>query len=173
MILENDTIKLRAVEPADIELLYQWENDPGLWQVSENNTPFSRFDIERYIMSEGDIYANKQLRLMIDNKVEGITIGAVDLFDFNPEHNRAGVGILIYAAENRRKGYAADALTLLINYAFNILNLHLLYCNISANNLNSINLFKKIGFEVCGIKKEWNNIAGKREDELILQLIRK
>jgi diamine N-acetyltransferase len=173
MKLENNIVRLRAIEPADIDLLYLWENDPNVWIVSESIEPYSRFKLEKYILAEGDIYANKQLRLMIDCKQNGNyeTIGAVDLFDFNPIHGRAGLGLLIYSDENRGKGYASDALTILIEYSFTILNLSVLYCNISANNLKSIKCFENAGFEKCGLKKSWNNTPNVRVDEFLVQLI--
>jgi diamine N-acetyltransferase len=174
MKLESNTIKLRAVEPSDIDLLYLWENDPDVWTVSESITPYSRFELEKYILSEGDIFANRQLRLMIDCKQNGayLTVGTVDLFDFNPVHGRAGVGIMIYASENRRKGYASEALGILIEYAFTVLNISILYCNISSNNHKSINCLEKAGFERCGLKKSWNNTPNGRADEIMLQLIK-
>ncbi|MDR2027482.1 MAG: GNAT family N-acetyltransferase, partial [Prevotellaceae bacterium] len=144
------------------------------WTVGESIAPYSRFELEKYILSEGDIYANKQLRLMIDSKQSDgyVTVGAIDLFDFNPVHSRAGLGILIYSPENRRKGYASEALKLLIEYAAVILNIKVFYCNVSVNNRKSINCFEKAGFEKCGLKKSWNNTPNGREDEIMLQLIR-
>ncbi|MDR1583445.1 MAG: GNAT family N-acetyltransferase [Prevotellaceae bacterium] len=174
MKLESDTVKLRAVEPSDIDLLYLWENDPKVWIISESITPYSRFELEKYILSEGDIFANKQLRLMIDCKQNGayLTVGTVDLFDFNPVHSRAGLGIMIYSPENRGKGYASEALNMLIEYTFTVLNISVLYCNISAGNHKSINCLEKAGFEKCGLKKSWNNTPNGREDEIMLQLIK-
>ncbi|MDR0384554.1 MAG: GNAT family N-acetyltransferase [Prevotellaceae bacterium] len=175
MKLESDTIRLRAVEPSDIDILYLWENDPEIWTVGESITPYSRYELEKYILSEGDIFANKQLRLMIDcKKNDGYhTVGTIDLFDFNPVHGRAGLGILIYLPENRKKGYASESLNILIEYAFTVLNLRVLYCNISAGNRTSVRCFEKAGFKKCGIKRSWNNTPNGREDEIMLQLIRK
>jgi diamine N-acetyltransferase len=174
MKLESDTIKLRAVEPSDVDLLYLWENDPKVWTVGENIGPYSRFELENYILSEGDIFANRQLRLMIDCRQDGNshTVGTVDLFDFNPVHSRAGLGIMIYAPENRRKGYASGTLEIVIRYAFTVLNISVLYCNISVGNRESIDCFEKVGFEKCGYKKSWNSTPSGREDEIMLQLIK-
>jgi len=169
-MLENNKIRLRAVEPSDIEILYQWENNTNIWIVGENNTPYSRFDIERYVMSEGDIYTNKQLRLMINTANTNETVGSIDVFDYNPMHRRAGIGIIIYDTKNRHKGFASSALEIVIKYAFSELDIHMLYCNISANNTISLNLFKKAGFEICSHKKNWNRINGNWQDEYTLQL---
>jgi len=175
-ILENNIVKLRALEPSDIDLLYKWENDTSIWQVSNSFVPFSRYILQKYIEnSHQDIYQAKQLRLMIDIKTDdpdrSKTIGSIDLFDFDPFHKRAGVGILIGDKKNRNKGYASAALDVLINYAFNILNLHQLYCNINADNENSLQLFKKHGFEIVGVKKDWIKCFDGWIGEYLLQLI--
>ena len=89
------------------------------------------------------------------NDTENITVGAIDLFDFEPFHQRAGVGILIANKEHREKGMATEALAILIGYAFKTLRLHQLYCSIATNNEPSINLFTKAGFILIGEKKDW------------------
>ncbi|MDR2466742.1 MAG: GNAT family N-acetyltransferase [Prevotellaceae bacterium] len=170
MILENEFVRLRALEPEDVELLYLWENDPDTWRVSDTLAPYSRFNLEKYIFSENDIYANRQLRLMITAKNAG-AVGTIDMFDFNPTHERAGVGLLVYSKSHRRKGYATQALQLVSEYASDILHLHLLYCNVAARNIESIECMRKAGFAECGRKTEWNRTAEGREDEIMFQKI--
>ncbi len=171
-ILQNDTVRLRAIEMQDIGLIYAWENDTEIWQVSNTITPFSRYVIKRYIENAHlDIYQAKQLRLMIDDRKAKKTIGTIDIFDFDPFHNRAGVGMLIAEKEYRRKGYASQSLELLINYAFKVLNLHQLYCNIPDNNKASLSLFQKHGFEIIGLKKEWLKTSAGYINEYMLQLL--
>lgn len=171
--LTGTSVKLRALEPSDVDLLYQWENDCNLWFVSNTLTPFSRFVLEQYVINaHDDIYTAKQLRLMIDIVQDGqrTTIGTIDLFDFDPRHLRAGIGIMIH--ENyREKGYASDALETVISYAFNALNLHQLYCNISSDNQRSLDLFQKHHFKIIGLKKDWLLFGKKYFDEYMLQLV--
>mgnify|MGYP000933623938 CR=1 FL=1 len=152
---ENSIIRLRALEPEDLEILYSWENDPSVGAISNTLAPFSRYTLEQYILdSQRDIYETRQIRLIIETH-EGQAIGAVDLFDFDPFHQRAGVGILIHEPANRQKGYAANALELISDYAEQVLGLHQLFANIGANNTASIGLFEKTGFIHCGTKKDW------------------
>ena len=140
--LSGENLLLRAPEPEDLDLLYLWENDPDVWHVSNTLTPFSRFTLKNYIEnSHLDIYEAKQLRLMIELRDSITTIGTIDLFDFDPYHNRAGIGILIGDVNQRGKGYAAEALDLVIDYCFGHLNFHQLYCGIGADNLSSVKLF--------------------------------
>lgn len=169
--LVNEKIALRAIEPEDIELLYAWENDPEIWEVSHTLVPYSKYILALYIKNaDRDIYESKQLRLMIDT-AGGQTIGAIDLFDFDPYHSRVGIGLLIYNHEDRSKGYASSALELLISYCFRKLNIHQLYANVETGNKISLQLFEKHGFKICGTKKEWLRTESGWKDELMLQLI--
>jgi diamine N-acetyltransferase len=104
--------------------------------------------------------------------VTGKAVGCIDLFDFDPNHLRAGIGILIADKSDRRKGYASEALELLIKYCFETLNLHQLYCNVTPENEPSVLLFQKHKFQITGIKKQWIREATGFTDELFLQLIR-
>jgi diamine N-acetyltransferase len=172
--MKCEKITLRALEPEDLELLYEWENNNSYWVISNTVTPFSKFTLKRYLKhSHKNIYETGQLRLMIELIEEKKTIGAIDLFDFDPFHKRAGIGILIADETQRRKGYASMALKCLIQYSFTTLQLHQLYCNILANNTESIDLFEKLGFVRIGIKKEWVQTADGYLDEYMFQLIKK
>jgi diamine N-acetyltransferase len=174
--LTGKNIRLRAIEPTDLDLLYKWENDPDNWLISNTVTPFSRHVLSRYIeQAHKDIHEARQLRLMIDlagdpDRVTE-TIGTVDLFDYDPVHRRAGVGILIACSGHRMKGYATETLTLLIRYAFENLHLHQLYCNISAGNEASLNLFRKLGFVKVGVKRDWLKDGTGWLDVYLLQLV--
>ena len=172
-MLKGKKLILRALEPSDVDLLYEWENNGQLWHLSNVITPFSRFTLEQYILnSHQDIYTTKQLRLMIDKKSPDQidTIGSIDLFNFDPSNKRAGIGILI-TDDERNKGCASEALELLINYCFNTLQLHQIYCNISEDNQASLKLFEKHNFTKVGLKKDWVFDKEAWVDEYLLQLI--
>ena len=172
MILQNDGIKLRALEPEDIDLIYKWENNTEIWNVSNTLVPFSRFVISQYIENSArDIYENKQLRLVIESLEKQDAVGAIDIFDFDPFHRRAGIGILIADEKDRQQGYASAALDSMIEFGFNDLGLKQFYCNISVDNQDSLNLFRGRGFMDCGMKRCWTKVGTKWVDEIMLQLI--
>jgi diamine N-acetyltransferase len=171
MILDGTHISLRALEPEDLEFLYGIENDSQFWEVSHTQSPFSKFLLKQYLEnSHQDIYESKQLRLMIIDKENGQSLGMIDLFDFNPQHQRTGIGIVI-DTQFQGKGYASDALKTLIGYCFSTLNLHQLFANITPDNQRSIQLFEKAGFQLVGEKKDWLLVNGRYKNELIFQLI--
>jgi len=170
-MLKNEKIFLRSVEPSDVEMLYKWENDLGVWQVSNTFIPFSKNTLEQYANSVHDIFSQKQVRLIICNINTSLPVGSIDLFEYEPIHGRVGVGVLV-DEQHRNTGIASASLDLVIKYAFDVLNVHQLFCNILANNFVSIKLFTQKGFVPCGQKRDWVLSNGKYQDELMYQLIK-
>jgi len=169
--LEFGKIRFRALEPNDVDILFEWENDAEIWEISNTFEPFSKYILAKYIKeSQRDIYESKQIRMVIETP-ERKAVGAIDLFDFDPFHFRAGVGILIHDEKDRKLGYATDALQLLCRYAAEYLRLHQLYANITEDNLASIHLFKNAGFELIGTKKDWRRTLDGWKGELMFQKI--
>lgn len=170
-LLENDVIKLRALETGDLDLLFSVENDPQFWEVSNTLAPYSRQLLGQYLKNaHQDIFEAKQLRLVITEKKESTVLGLLDLFDFNPQHKRAGMGILILK-KYQQKGYAVNALEVFIRYAFEHLDIHQLYANIPVSNEKSLHLFQNVNFIEVGIQKDWIKVKGKFQDVALLQLI--
>ncbi len=171
-MLENDQIVLRAVEPEDIDFLYNSENDTSVWRYGITLVPYSKFAIKQYISdAQNDIYTNKQFRFVICLKPDRKPIGTADLFDFDPYHQRASVGIMIHGSENQHQGYASQSLQLLTDYCFSFLHLHQLHCSVAADNESSISLFTKAGFVQCGHRAQWLKTADGYVDELEFQKI--
>jgi diamine N-acetyltransferase len=167
-MLIGKKVYLRTLEPQDADQLLYWENDPENWKVSNTIVPFSRELIQQYVNSAQDIYAVKQIRFMICSTDTKKSIGAIDLFDFDPRHQRMGIGILIDKNE-RQNGYASEALELVEVYALDQIGIRNLYFNILEDNQDSIRLFEQAGFVKIGHKKNWFNHSGKWLDELMFQ----
>lgn len=153
--LSNDVIRLRALEPEDLELLYFIENDTSIWRVSSTVTPYSKFVLKQYLeQANQDIYAAKQLRLVIEMAEGGEPLGLIDLYDFDPFHKKAGVGIVL--KDNfKGQGLAFSAVSLIMNYCKEYLDLHQVYCSMLEDNIVSQKLFEKHGFQHMGTKKDW------------------
>lgn len=170
--LQGNLVKLRALEPEDLEFLFQIENDESFWEISHTQTPFSKYVLKQYLENAHlDIFETKQLRLIIEENSSEKKVGMIDLFDFNPQHKRAGIGILIHP-NFQQKGFASEALSLLIQYSFLHLQLNQLYANIMSDNEKSLLLFEKHSFKKVGTKKEWIFSDGKMKDEILFQLIK-
>ena len=170
MNIEGNLCRLRALEPEDLDAMYGWENDTDSWRVSGTVAPFSRHVLLRLIDEQQfDIYATRQMRLVIESR-NGEAVGAVDLFEFDPQNLRAGVGIIV-APPYRKQGYAQDTLQTLERYVRDVLRMHQLWCSIGADNEASIALFKSGGYAECGRRKEWLLTSTGAIDEVLMQKI--
>lgn len=171
--LTGNLVILRALEPEDLDFLYKIENNESFWEVSDTQTPFSRYLLKQYLENAHlDLYESKQLRLVIEQKNTSKAVGMIDLFDYNPQHKRCGIGLLVHP-DYQNKGFASESLKLVIDYAFFHLHLHQLYANILLENTPSIKLFSNHGFQKIGVKKDWIFYDGQMKDEILFQRIRK
>lgn len=166
---DGERIKLRALEPEDLEDLYRWENDTSIWNEGSSLVPYSKFVIRQYIAGQSDdIYSTKQLRLMVVLKENNQSIGTVDLYDFDPQNLRAGIGLLIDEAW-RNLGYGTEALSLMCEYAFGCLNLRQLYAVVRETNVSSDSVFCKCNFTVCANLRSWVRVGQEWYDCLMYQ----
>lgn len=173
MTLKGKNIHLRALEPEDLDFLYEIENNESIWEVSNTQTPYSKWVLKQYLENAHlDIFEAKQLRLVIVSSESNEKVGFIDVFDFDAKNSRAGIGIVI-SSTFRNQGIGKETLQLISNYAFTHLNLHQLFANITINNEASLQLFTNFGFEKIGIKKDWTKIQGTFVDEVLFQLIHK
>ena len=162
-------LRLRALEPSDLEMMYDTENDKSLWVYSNTSSPFSKHTLKKFIEnSHLDIIEHKQVRLVIFD--ESNSYGFIDLFDYDQISRRAGVGIIIFE-KFRCKGIGSLSLKLIEEHVLEHVPMHQLYANISSNNVESISLFKKNGYNKVGLKKDWVFYNNKFNDELLFQKI--
>ena len=162
-------LKLRALEPNDLELIYEVENDKSLWVYSNTASPFSRHTLKKFIEnSHLDIIEHKQLRLVITHDEK--SYGFIDLYDYDFINRRVGVGIIIFK-KYRSKGIGLSSLQLTENYLLEHVPIHQVYANISSTNKESISLFEKSKYVNVGLKKDWIFYNNKFNDEFLFQKI--
>jgi len=170
-MLENTKIRLRALEPEDLDILYRWENDIALWHDGNTLTPWSKYSLRKYLEeSFQDIYEIRRLRLMIETVESREAAGTIDLFNFDPFHNRAEVGILVDTA-HQKQGIAEQALNLLAEYAFDFLKIKQLYAYVSEHNQTGLRLFQRCNYHVAGKLSDWIKSGDEYRDVYILQLV--
>ena len=167
---QNPKVRLRAMEPEDLDLLYRIENDVQLWHVGSSNVPYSRYTLHNYIAtSTGDIYTDRQVRLMIEN-AEGIVVGIVDLVNFDPSNRRAELGLII-EEPYRHAGYAQSTMAQISDYAVNILHLHQLFATIDVTNEPCLQLFRKLGYIESARLKDWLFDGKNYHDAIVMQIV--
>ena len=170
-ILKDDKITLRALEATDLEDMLRWENDTRLWDVSSTIAPYTKHILWDYLKNyDGDIYKSHQIRFIIQENGTEKSVGALDLFDFDPFNRRVAIGILVdYEFQNL--GYGAKTLELAKEYAFFYLGLKQCHCIIATDNTHSISAFKKAGFEECGTMKAWLRRGTEYYDAVFMQIV--
>lgn len=170
-LLSNDLITLRALEPTDLDVLYQWENDTRLWVVSDTVSPYSREALWHYLQENtGDIYAQRQLRLIIALTHDGTPAGTVDFLNFDPLNNRAELGLFI-ANGMRGRGLGRQALDLITTYAREHLGLRQLYVFIAVDNPACLHLFEQYGYRRVGIIEAWVKRGTTYHDVVLMQMM--
>lgn len=172
MLLQNDSIYLRAVEISDLDFLYRWENDTSLWSYGSTIAPFSKATLQTYIeeTQKYTIFQTGQLRLIICSIASDKVLGAIDLFDLDVYHSKVGVGILVDEIY-RNQDIASQSLELIQEYCFNFLYLHQIFAHIARSNRISIALFEKVGFTKTAELKDWMKVQNGFEDVFLMQLI--
>lgn len=163
-------INIRAMEPEDLDMLYQIENDTELWGVSSTNVPYSRYTLHDYIANAtNDIYTDRQVRLVIEASM-GETVGLADIINFDPRHRHAEVGIAIIKTY-RERGYAHAALHRLHAYARQTLLLHQLYAIVDTRNIQAVSLFTSLGYVHVATIPDWLYSGASYSDAVMLQII--
>lgn len=162
-------VRLRAMEPEDLDLLYHIENDETLWKVGSSNVPYSRYALHNYIASSSyDIYVDRQVRLMAENE-EGRVVGIADLVNFDPRNCRAELGLVIIP-EERQKGYASAVLDQIADYAQRQLHLRQLYAFISTDNKACISLFRQREYQCSSVLHDWLYDGHDYHDAVLFQI---
>ena len=162
-------MRIRALEPEDLELLYTIENDRQQWWMGMQTAPLSRYRLRDYIaMNEGDIYKDEQVRFAIDDDDDN-AVGVIDLFNFSPQNGRAELGVALLK-EAQHKGLAQKAIMQIADYARSIVSLHQIYAIVPVSNAASLHMLTAVGFVQTGTLKDWVEHSGMYEDAAIMQL---
>lgn len=170
-LMSDGVICLRALEPEDTDVTFEWENDSSIWHLGDAKAPYSRRQIEEYIATyDADIFSALQLRLMITDESSGRRLGALDLYSFDPLNRRAAIGILVDRKE-RRNGIAMRAIMLCREYCRRRLGMKQLWALCAVDNVVSTRLFEKAGFSQSGVLKSWLRDGEDWQDVAVYQLI--
>lgn len=159
-------IRLRALEPEDLDLLYEVENDARFWQFGSTTVPYSRYALRYYLeQAQNDLFADGQVRLVIEAALDGTendeglrapkwtAVGLADLFNADALHLRAEIGLIVLPAFQGHH-YAEKAVRLLCEYAQRLM-LHQVSATIAVSNQQASRLFERLGFTPSARLSDW------------------
>ena len=167
---EESFVRLRALEPEDLDLLYHIENDETLWSLGPTNVPYSRFFLHQFMAdTTGDIFTDKQVRLVIEDS-QGQVVGMADILSFDPKNQKAELGIVVLN-EYRRRGYAQAALNHIHRYVRQTLHLHQVYAIVCAGNSVALRLFQQLGYHRSASLSDWLYDGTMYHDAIVMRKI--
>jgi RimJ/RimL family protein N-acetyltransferase len=160
-------VLLRPVERADLHTMRRWMNDPEVTQFLMRVFPLMEKEEDEWFESKHR--STNDFTLAIVEKKEQKLIGSIGLHGINWQHRVATTGTVLGEKEYWGKGYGTEAKMLLLDFAFNTLDLYALRSCIIAFNERSIAYGKKCGYEEVGRMPKWvRGQDGKRHDEVLL-----
>ena len=168
--IEGEKVYLSPMNLEDIEKYVKWMNDFSTTDGLGSSTRVTTFESERsWLINNMD---KKEQQFAIVLKETDELIGNCGFVDINHLHQRGEVGLFIGAEENRSKGYGTEALSLLVEYGFNYLNLKNIMLKVFSFNKRAIKSYEKIGFKVFGKRTEDYYFNGKWSDEYFMEILK-
>ena len=143
---------LRSIEKKDAFGVYLWELDKETQRVTQSEIKVSLENVYALIEQQTDVHNSSQLRMMICLSSNNASIGMVDLYDVDFEKGSAYVGVLIAEKQQRKKGFARQALLSIAQHAKKELKLVKLKATIQSSNEASIALFESLDYLRSGEK---------------------
>lgn len=166
--LRGETVYLSPMNVDDVETYTRWLNNLGtslpLGHADKNVSLGQEKEALERLSREGHQYA-------IVERTSDALVGNCGVFSVNTTHGTAEVGIFIGEEKRRGKGLGTDALLVLASYAFKILNLHSLMLRVASFNARGIRCYEKVGFREMGRRSEALLVAGRRHDDVYMQLL--
>ena len=168
IFLEGKKVNLRPLDSEnDVEVVTRWRNDPEVRHFVCECFPRTKKDELEWLNEKSD----NNIVLAIDTK-KGNFIGIMDIHRINHLSRTATTGAMIGEKNYWSKGFGTDAKMILLNYAFNTLNLRKIGSRVFNFNNRSINYSKRCGYKEEGVLKKEHFIDGNYVDEILLAVFR-
>jgi RimJ/RimL family protein N-acetyltransferase len=148
LLLNAERLVLRNFKDSDLESFLSYRNDPQVAKYQGWDIPYAREQGVKLIKDMKDMHAPKQghwLQLALELKATGEMIGDLGCFIKSEDARQATIGFTI-APEHWRKGYAAEAVSCLLEFLFGDLDLHRVAADCDIENTGSWHTLEKLGF---------------------------
>ncbi len=166
--IEGEICYLSPMRQEDYEFYTKYLNDLdtsiGLMTAAQIITPEKEKEILVHLQNTDYNFA------IIDKKTDTL-VGNVSILNTDTRNRCAEIGIFIGKTQDQNKGYGQDSLKLILDFGFNILNLHNLYLKVYDYNKIAIACYKKVGFKEAGRLRESKIIAGQKFDTIYMDIL--
>ncbi|MFB5368982.1 GNAT family N-acetyltransferase [Enterococcus faecalis] len=170
-MFENKNIKLRKLSTNDYTTYHNWRNDIEVMQTTSPQLDIYTLEETEQFISMIASQSNAK-GYMIEYKETGKTVGIISLINIDYKNRSAECIIDIGSKDMWGKGIGTEAMSLILEFAFNELNLHRVYLQVFSFNERAVNLYEKIGFTHVGKFREALYRTGKWHDIIIMDILK-
>ena len=165
---QSTHVKLRAVEPADAEFFFEWNQDSDMTSHIDWLWPPSSLEsVRRWAEEEARRRPTDDVLFLVIENRAGERVGSISTHQCDRRVGTFRYGVAI-RREHQRRGYASAAILLLLRYFFEELRYQKVTVNVYANNPASLRLHERLGFQLEGRLRRMVFSGGRHEDELHL-----
>ncbi len=167
-MLVGQLVRLRAPQRADIPIFVKWFNDPDATRFLLRGPPMGMEEEEAWY----DSLVDKEMKVFCIETLDGKLIGNIGIVHLDWANRNGDIGILIGEKGCWSKGYGTEAITLLLGYMFDELNLERisLFCDIE--NLRAQRCYEKCGFSKEGVLRHHRLQGGKYRDDVTMSILK-
>ncbi|MDD5643841.1 MAG: GNAT family protein [bacterium] len=170
--LTGKKIYFRSYEPEDVkDNVFNWVNDPEVtYFMLTGQKPMT---VEALLKEYETLISDpRNVIFAVADKKTGKMIGTIGLYNVRPVTCAAELRIIIGEKKVWGKGYGTEACLMLLDYAFNRLNLHKVFLGVNSDNKSAVKCYKKAGFIEEGILRDEIYRNGKFYDALRMSILR-
>ena len=170
--LQGERVVLRPIEAQDIEGPYlDWLNDYEVTRFLETGSmPATRATLQRYLDTVAATPGTAMLAIV--EKATGVHVGNVKLAGIHPLHRRADLGIMLGDRSRWGRGYAREAVALMLAYGFDRLNLNKIYLGVDVDNAAAVKVYEDLGFKIEGTQRQHLFRDGAYRDRHLMGILR-
>jgi RimJ/RimL family protein N-acetyltransferase len=169
--LVADRVKLRWLTEADIAQLYAVFSHPGAMQFWSTPAMTQQAQAAEYLRDIHQCFAAKTLfQWGIANRKSDEVIGTCTLHQLDVRNCRAEIGFALNPV-HWGNGFATEAVTRMLQYAFGPLKLHRIEADVDPRNAASIAVLSRLGFVAEGRLRERWLTQGEPQDSAIYGLL--
>lgn len=165
---QGDPVRLRAIEPADVDVVCAWNQDSEMARHLDFVwPPQSRESVRQWAERTATREPKDDVHFFIIENLAGEAVGQIDTHHVDRRVGAFSYGISI-RAEHRRRGYAAAAVLLVLRYYFDELRYQKVTVEVHADNPDSLRLHERLGFQVEGRLRRMLYVHGQYVDVFML-----
>lgn len=166
-------VRLTGLKKEDAETFSSWHNDAGFLRLLDAD--FARPRSEDEIQKWFDEWQKdpRQVSFAVRRLDDEAVLGLISLESILWSHGVAWLGVGIGDREQWGRGYGREAMSLLLKYGFDELNLHRIQLSVFEYNERGIALYEKLGFRREGVFREFMQREGRRYDMYLYGLLRR